>query len=321
MSQYNAKSSILFGKVQTVLGTPEVLADADAIAALNLDQNLDVTTEDYVYAGVLSRAKETDITDQVRTIDFEAFFPSAGGVAGTDNKLWDFFEACGAGHTIVALTSATSTNSVPSADVLTIEYYKPSTVGDFKKAVISDASGVVDFTMEIGKRAMFKSSFRGNYLESVQEAAGRVADFGTQKANIAARVIKDNLITVKLQVTGEAAVANFNICFGKLEIGNFFGFTLERYLLSCIEGHAVDPEAGDVKLTILEDDAGATYDPEEHWADHHSLIIEWGGAAGSIQEVSLTDIQLIDIQDTTLGPWRGQELSFNNIGHSSAVAK
>ena len=133
------------------------------------------------------------------------------------------------------------------------------------------------------------------------------------------RVTKDSLLTVNLQPFGEAAVPNFNICFGKIEVSNFFGFDLARYKHSCAEGHALKAVPGEVKITILEQDAGyAPYEPENHWNAHHSFLIEWGGAAGSRQSVALSDMQLTGISDTSLGPWRGQELTFKNNGISSA---
>lgn len=323
MSKYNAKSHTLFGKIQAATGTPATLGDTDAIAALNLTQNVSTTTEEYIYAGLLSREVETDITDQTREISFEAFFPSAGGVAGTDATLWNFFEACGAGHVLSAGVSSESTNAVPSADVMTFEYYKHNTAGTHKKVIMSDASGIIDLSMEIGKRAMFSCKFQGNYAESIQEGAGRVADFGSQKENVAMRITKDTLVTVKLQplATGEPAVNNFNICFGSLTSTNHFGFSLERYLLSCEEGFSTDPVAGEVKLIILEDDADATYNPEDHWLGHHSLEVVWGGGAGKEQRVFFEDLQLKDIQDTTLGAWRGQELTFSNVKSSSNIIR
>lgn len=321
MPDYNAKSQTLFGDVQTVAGTPEVLGDTDAIATMGVTQTANISTEDYVYDGVLSREKVTDIVDKTREVSFETFFPSAGGTAGTDNKLWDLFEGAGAGHTLVALTSAESSNATVSADVITLEYYKHSNAGDHKKVIISDASGTIDLAIEIGKRAKFSCKYLGNHAISVQEVAGRVADFGTQKSNIAMRVTKDTITTVKLQPIGGAAVANGNICFGKLDSTNHFGFSLERYLLSCLEGYTVDPEAGEVKLTILEEDATATYNPETHLLDYHTLELVWGGGAGLEQRVYFDNLQLTDVQDTTLGAWRGQELTFSNSGTSSNICR
>ena len=226
---YVQNNQSLFGKVQAALGTAEVLADADAVAVMNLDQSLETTTQEFKYAGIQSRATETDITDQLRTIAFETFFPSAGGVAGTSNKLWEFFEAAGATNVLTPTVSAESTNATKSTDVLTLEYYKHAEGGDHKKAVITDAVGNADLTVEIGARAMFKCNYRGNYAQSVLEAAGRVADYGSQKSNLAMRVTKDTLLTVKLQPVDDPAVPNFNICFGKLDVTNFFGFDLSRY--------------------------------------------------------------------------------------------
>ena len=321
MPKYNAKSSTLFGAIQTLPAVPEVLSDTDALAALNLTQAPSTQVDEYVYAGLLSRGKETDIIDQSREVSFETFFPSAGGVAGTDNVLFALFEAMGAGHVLTPGISVESTNAQPSADVVTLEYYKHSSAGDHKKVVMSDSSGTTDLEIEIGKRARFQSKFLGNYAVSVQEIAGRVADFGAQKSNLAMRVTKDTLVTVKLQPLGEAAVVNKNICFGKLMSSNHFGFTLERYLLSCEEGYAIDPVAGEVKLIIIEEDASYPYNPENYLLAHHSLEIVWGGGVGAEQRVAFSDLQLTDIQDTTLGPWRAQELTFSNSGSSSNICQ
>lgn len=313
--RYTQASASIFGAIQTAVGSPATIAGTDVLAALDLSSSPDIQTEEHKFAGPSSREVETSITDKIRTAEFSVFMPAAGA-AGTTSTLFTWFEAFGMSEVISAGVSAESTNTPPSDEVLTLEYRKHPVTGNDKIVTISDARGQVDFEAEIGHRAMFKLAIRGEYQEAA-DGAGLTHDFGTQKTLIAQRVLTDNIVKAKLQPIGGAAQADKNICFGKLNITNMGGYDLARYQDSCETSHGLLPVPGELKLIVTEDEAGAIYNPETFLNEHHSFELEWGTVAGSIQNVTISDAQLVTITDTELGPWAAQELTFKIVGSTS----
>ncbi len=314
---YHKNSTSLFVKKQSAVGTPADPAASDALAVLDLTADSEVSTSERRYAGVESREVETDIEDVLRSFTFSSLFPSSGGVAGSSPVLFSLFEAFG-GAQVATATTAEATNAVPSFEAFTIEHIKHNTASGHKVARSTDVRGQTDLEIEIGKRAIFNSTIKGNYLESVQDNAYPTADYANQKTAIAQRVLAGNIAIAQLQPLGKSAVTAKNVCFGKLTASNFFGFDLERFLLSCAEGHELSPTAGEVKISIREEDAGVDYNPEEHLGDYHSFELVWGNVAGKTQRVFFNRLQLIDFGQTELGPWAGQDLTFKCLGYSSA---
>ena len=311
MKNYTAKAQTLF---LAISAATTALAATDALAVTDLVMSPDYSTEEYKYAGENPRDVEVALVDSSRSFSFNSFFPSVAA-SGDVPKLWELFEAFGASSIQEVGVKATSTNSTESTDDATIVMYKHSTSDTHKKVISEGARGTTDLTIELGKRAMFKCELKGSYTKHVAVAAADKVepDYATQKAGIAPRVLTDNISTLKLQPTGEAAVDNNNVCFGKLEASNVYGFDLAREQTSCVDGYSLVAKESEVKLLIKEGDVGEGYNPEDFIEKHHSFELIWG-TADHKQTVRFTDLILKTISPSTLGPWAGYELVFSAIG-------
>lgn len=309
------------------------LGARNALAALNLNYFTELTSEAFVYVGdALDRDERTVITDKFAKFDFETFIPSRGAIAGSDPvakevPLADWFGSAGLAAILSADTSGsiTFTNSIASNELLTVEVRlsSPDIITD-KTYTMTDCRGMVDLDNVVGSLGKVKFDYQGN-LVNVTQKTPLVADFGLQKANTAP-TLKSNLVSLSrllLYSAGvepaDAGVTNF--CFDKITAPNFAGFGYDRYQTSCEEGWSKEAIPSDVNLTIVADEAGAVYNPDNQLEENHTLAVRWGSGTGSNMEIFYHKLQLANVGDSAVAKYKGQDLSFRNVGTVDLVLK
>lgn len=311
------------GSYQTGLGPK------NALAVINLNYSTELTSEAFQYTGdELNRDEDTVITDKYAKLDFETFLPALGTTAGGDPvasevPLVDWFQACGSAIVLSTGSAdyAQATNSLASNSFLTLEVRRSSpdlvTVNEQKSFIISDARGNVDLDMVIGTRVKLKFSYMGN-LDGVVQKFVVVPNFGDQKTVLAPSA-KSTTITLSglALYTDEnlpAVPGSSNICFDKLNAPNVFGFDYQRYLTGCIDGWSKGAVPTDVTITILEDEANATYNPDNHLEQNHRLTLRWGSEVGKKIELDFSKLQLAKVTNSKVATYAGQDLGFRNVG-------
>lgn len=311
-TKFYAKSTTLLGEKQVDIGTPAVPTGDDALAVTDLEVSEDFSTKDYVFAGKVSRDVVTEITDKTRSITYNAFFPAYGTSAPV---IYNLLEASGASVIVGSTPLIKATNSIESCDVATLYFLNHQLcVGSSKDKTrkLTDAGALVDLTAEMNNRVQLKFSWQGNY-SLPEDTPQQNIDYGEQKQYLAPQITRSNLIKARLQPEG-SIVSDKNICFQKVEVTNFFGSALERFRLSCEDGYARTSEAGEVKITLLEEDMAAEYNPEANLSKNHDFILEWG--VSHQQGIHFDKMQLINISRTEIGSLSGLELTFKNRGYS-----
>jgi len=312
MSRYLAKSASVLLGLQTTHGTPETLTGDEALAVVDLEWTDEFATKDYTFAGKPTREVNTYVTDKTSSSSFTTYFPTYGTVTPA---LYKLLEASGAATVLASSPLVTATNSLESCDEATLQVlqHQHCSAGNEKSQVMQDAGAMVDLEMELDSLATLKFSWQGEYAIPT-DVTPVVLDFGDQKNFIAPAVTRANITTAKLQPLEDADVGDINICFSKLSVTNVFGQKLDRYRLGCDSGHTRVDEAGEVKLSILEDSASADYLPDSMLEKLHSLTIEWGLTAK--QGITFDNLQLTTFSKVELGVWSGYELTFKNKGSS-----
>jgi len=301
------------------------LGPKNALAALNLNYSTELTSESHTYIGdELSRDEETIITDKFAKFDCEVFLPKLGTILGADPTedevpITDWFQS--SGMAVVLSTGgqgyATLTNSQTTNDYLTIEVRRSSPdIATEKAFVMTDCRGMIDFDGTVGTRAKLKFNYMGN-LDAVVQKTKIIADFEGQKAGHASSINSKTVTLSNLEVyedANEPAVGLTNFCFDKVIAPNADGFEYDRYQLSCNDGWSKGATPTDVTATILEDEAGADYNPDNHLEDNHVLTVRYGSGAGEVVELTWHKLQLANVVNSTVAKYSGQDLSFRNVG-------
>lgn len=321
MSKFHEEAVELFAETQAGAGNPATVTAAHGMAVLELSYSDDTSSSSHKYVGDdLSRDEETVIEDETGNITCKTFMP-VSGVAGTEPPATKWLEACGGATIITAGTSIEITNSAASSELLTMQFRRSSSdIATQKNYQLENAQGVVNLEEEVGKRSMLEFTFNGNPIVPDQQAK-LVSDTSTQKSLVAPLLRMNNLTLAELVVIedGDVKTDVTNICYNKLSAPNVFGFAYDRFLTGCEEGFSKGAVATDVTITILEDDADATYNPHEHKGKIHAFYRKFGNDAGKQNLLTMDKLQLVEITPTTVGKWVGQELKFRNRGTTSIL--
>lgn len=307
------------------------LGPKNALAILNLNFSTEIEKETYQYAGdELDRDEETVITDKYAKFDFETFIPSLGAnlvstiPSGSQIPYSDWFQAAGFSP-VTDTGKITYTNSVASNNYMSVEIRRssPDIPNDQKTFILSSVRGNIDLDVNVGTKGKLKWNFQGNLDRVVDKTkiATTASDFGTQKSNKAPSITSSSLITSQLGVYSGATEPTFSsgtktVCFQKLTAPNVTGFTYERYQTGCVDGWSKGAEATDVTLTILEDRASATYNPDNNVELSHALFLEYGAAAGSKVKFAFHKLFLGGVANSTVAAYTGQDLQFRNVGYT-----
>jgi len=158
MAEIKSRRAVVAAKIESVVGTAETLAAADANFLImdpkftadipmfdrkNLDQSISP------FAPIPGTQKAT-LTFKVEN--------KGSGTAGTAPAIGKLFKACGLGETLVAITSATYAPISTAFPSVTIALYK-----DGLKKQIRGARGTFKFSTKVGEPMMVEFTFEGVY--------------------------------------------------------------------------------------------------------------------------------------------------------------
>lgn len=316
------------------------LGPKNCFAVLALTYQTERTTDAFIYTGdELDREERTTETDKYCKLDFSIFMPVLG-VLGSSDPVEDteiphscWFKAVrfavipsvdGSGSVVV-------TNDTASVSYLTVEYRQssPEDPNNQKVYLSNDVRGTLDLEEAISKRGQLKFSLMGNYggVTDKVQIIPNSAKFVKQKHEIAPIFNKHTITTLQLsqwtgsfqEVAPSYASGTKNVCVDKLNAPNLAAFEFDRILTSCLESWSVGGVPTDLTLTIMENEASATFNPDNHIEDYFSLFVDYsedGGVTGDVR-LSFTKLQLVGVTKTKIGKYYGQDLKFRNIGKTS----
>jgi len=307
------------------------LGPKNATAVLNLNFTTELTSEAFTYVGdELSRDEETVITDKFAKSDFEVFLPSLNGRAATagavdeaDVPLSDLMQASGFAVDLATNDTVKYTNSVASNEYLTIEIRRSSPgIATQKTYLTTDSQGLVDLDATIGTRAKLKFTFEGNLVKVTQKLKVP-EDFGTQKVGFAPSFKSSTISLVELGLYDSATPPTLtgpsNACFDKLIAPNVAGFEYDRFLTGCVDGWSKGATPSDVTITIIEDEAYADYNPDDHLEELHGLVVKVGDTVGEKVQLDFLKVQLANVTNSTVAKFAGQDLAFRNVGKTNII--
>jgi hypothetical protein len=308
------------------------LGPKNAIRVLNLNYSTELDTEAFRYVGnELDRSEETVVKDKYAKFDCEVFVPALGTIAGAtptmaEIPLADVMQSCG--MAIVLSTGQVKyTNALPSNAFLTIEVRRssPDLTLQQKTFTMSDCRGSLDLDAQVGTRAKFKLNYMGN-LVSVLDKFTVEPDFGDQETAHMGSLKGSTITTAQLDLysgaTQPAYVATTkNICTDKLNMPNISGFDYVRFLTSCGDGWSKEATPTDISLTIIEDKAAATYNPDNHIEEYHSLYIDYGTVTGYKARIVANKTQLSKVSNSKVATYAGQDLTLRNTGTTEIILK
>lgn len=194
-------------------GFRTLLGPNNAMAALNMNFSIDLTTEAFQFTGdELDRDEITVITDKIGKFDFESFLPMAAGI--TTNLPYEaMFRACGfnTGALSAAEKGISPTNCVKISNsgkvnkFLTVEIHRSSpddTVFD-KVYRLSNVRGTVDLDITVGSKGKLKWNMQGN-LQSISSSkkisptSAEDLTLTTLKKSIAANINAETITNTSL---------------------------------------------------------------------------------------------------------------------------
>ncbi len=334
-AKFNVQAALVFNKVQSVEGTPVVPAAADIVPLTDFSYEEVFNTEELQYIGSDStRDAENIIKDRYSKYSGNAFMPVRGNVtlvAVTNFPMYGLFQACGATCTLTGASNTdqivTVTNATVPTTLLTGQVrFSTSDVATQKDFQVFDTKGTVDLSLEILNRTKLKFNMMGNYTRATMDVALTPA-YGTQKSLAAPVVAKANVVCCELTGPNVAhtgisgTIKNVNI--SKLDAPNLFGFSLDRFAVSGIQGFTRDPDPSDVTITILEDVALPTesvttnYDPDNNIGNYHKFSFKWGVSQGVYVTIYFDNLQLVSTSQSTISKFRARDLKFRNIGNTT----
>ena len=321
----NAAIAVTGGAFATGMGPK------NALAVLNLNFSTELTSEAFQYTGnELNRDEETVIKDKFAKMDFENFLPSLGtlGTPGapplkSEVPLVPWFTSSGFALDLSTNDTARYTNAISSNNFLTIEVRRssPGSVTD-KTFTTIDNRGNIDLDATIGTRAKLKFNYQGN-LVNVTQKPPLTADFGDQKAehapSLKSTTITQSELGLYTGATPPVYTGISNVGFDKLQAPNLSGFDYARYQTGVGDGWSKEATPTDVTITILEDAADATYNPDNHLEENHGLKVVAGNTVGKTVELNFEKLQLANVSNSTVAAYTGQDLAFRNVGTTDII--
>jgi hypothetical protein len=306
------------------------LGPKNALAVLNLNYSTELTTEAIQYVGnELDRSEANTVTDKYGKFDCEVLLPALGTIAGTDPVLAeipmaDWFQSSGLAPVLSTGSAGyvKYTNSVNSNTYLTIEVRRssPDLTLEQKTFTLTDCRGTVDLDAKVGTKPRIKLSYLGN-LATVVDKFSIVPDYGDQKNTLAPAIRSTTITTAQLSpytssdtVEPAYSAATKNVCFDKINAPNLSGFDYTRYLTGCADGWGKGAIPTDVTLTILEDKAAATYNPDNQIEMHHALYVDFGTVTGFKVRLVYHNLQLAKVSNSKVANYAGQDLGLRNTG-------
>jgi hypothetical protein len=304
------------------------LGPKNAMAVLNLNYSTELTSEAFQYVGdELNRDEITAITDKYAKMDFEAFLPVLGTTTATplvsEIPMIDWFRSSGMAVTIAA-GQYTVSNGTASNAYMTVEVRRSSPdLTTQKTFTITNARGTFDLDLNIGTKPKMKFNYMGN-LDSITQKLYVVSDFQAQKSTISSAVKSTTIGLAELDIyttAVEPVIAGVtNVCFNKLTSPNVTGFEYNRYLTGCLDGWSKGAVPTDITLTVLEDSALATYNPDDNIEKNHKLTLRYSdsvaGTATKKIEITYHKIQLAKVTNSKVANYTGQDLGFRNVGYT-----
>lgn len=149
------KRAQLAAKLEVTEGTAETLTGADALLAMNIDDDPDIDehNRDNVSSSLSTFSQLAGARKGAIAFDVEL---KGSGTAGTAPALGKLLKACGFGESVVALTSVTYLPASSGVSSITIALYNDGII--YK---IWGARGNVSLKLEKGKPGMFHFVFTG----------------------------------------------------------------------------------------------------------------------------------------------------------------
>ena len=208
-------------------------------------------------------------------------------------------------------TSCTYHIRKPSIDLEAVE----------KTIVLKDVKSTVDLTIAISERPMLKFNAHGN-IDLTSDEDAFTYDITSQKTAVADVTTSANMVNASITPTGEAAYSN-NVCFQKLSVPNFDGFTHTRTQTGCGNFWLPEATAHDFTMTILEDSATAdgitNFNPVDSINKEFTVVVQQGTVAGKRFTVTLTGCTLTNFKNTTVGNVAAQDLTFSFSGRATLL--
>lgn len=324
------------------------LGPKNAIAVLNLNFSVDLASEAFQYVGdELNRDEATVITDKFAKFDFETFLPVKGTTTATplvsEIPISDWFQSSGMAITLAA-GKFTVSNSTASNKYMTIEIRRssPDLTTTQKTYTVTNARGLFDLDMTLGTKPKLKFSYLGNVGSTVAvEKLSIIADFQSQKTTISESLKSSTVNLGNLTVwsgTTEPTSPTFsvsatpqtitgsnnttNFIFNKLMAPNASGFDYARYLTSGIDGWSKGAAPTDITLTILEDTAASTYNPENNLEASHKLVVNYSDVsdtASKVITIVFHKLELTKVTASKVANYTGQDLGFRNVGYTDII--
>lgn len=306
------------------------LGPKNAVRVLNLNYSTELDTEAFRYVGnELDRSEETVVKDKYAKLDFEVFLPALGTIAGAtptldEIPLADIMQSCGM-SIILSTGQVKYTNALPSNAYLTIEIRRssPDMVTTQKSFTLTDCRGSVDLDGTVGTRAKLKFNYMGNIL-SVTDKVTIEPDFGDQETMHMGSLKGSSITTAQLSLYSGSVQPAYvattkNICSDKLNMPNLSGFDYARFLTSCGDGWSKEATPTDISLTIIEDKAASTYNPDDHIEEYHSLYLDYGLVTGFKARIIANKTQLAKISNSKVASYAGQDLTLRNTGTTEII--
>lgn len=219
--------------------------------------------------------------------------------------------------------SVSFSNDAVSETTATYHIRKPSIdLADTEKTVIlKDVRSTVDLTITVGERPMLKFNAHGN-IDTTSDETAFTYDITSQKTAVADVTTASNLYNASITPTGEAAYSN-NICFQKLSVPNFDGFTHTRTQTGCGNFWLPEATAHDFTMTVLEDSATAdgitNFNPVDSINKEFTVVVTQKTTVGKRFTVTLTGCTLTNFKNTTVGNVAAQDLTFSFSGRATLL--
>jgi len=306
------------------------LGPKNALRVLNLNYSTEIDTEAFQYVGnELDRTEETVVKDKYAKFDCEIFVPALGTIAGatpvlSEVPLVEVMQSSGMAI-VLSAGQVKFTNSLPSNSVVTIEVRRssPDLTLQQKVFVMSDCRGQLDLDAQIGTRAKLKLNYQG-HLVNVVDKFTIEPNFGDQETAHMGSLKGSTITTAQLSLYSGSTQPTYvattkNICTDKLAAPNLAGFDYTRFLTSCGDGWSKGASPSDVTLTIIEDKAAATYNPDNHIEEFHSLYLDYGLTTGFKARIIMNKGQLAKVTNSKVATYAGQDLAFRNIGYTDII--
>lgn len=221
------------------------------------------------------------------------------------------------------IKSLSFSNTAESNATCTYHIRKPSIdlTSTEKTVVLKDVRSTIDLNIAIGERPMVKVNAHGN-IDTTTDETSFTYDIVSQKTAVADVTTSANLVNASITPTGTATYNN-NVCFQKLSISNFDGFTHTRTQTGCGNFWLPEATAYDFTMTILEDSATAdgenNFNPVESINKEFTVVVKQGTESGKRFTITLTQCTLKGFKNTTSGNIATQDLTFSMSGRATLL--